>query len=170
MGYQGTGGMVTSLDSRRLVQESAPVAVILLFWMSISWFVRPVIATGLLRAGMIMAVLYTVVRGLSIANTLPPTNQPTEVEGILRENVRAVLPAGVWFLLAHAVFVVEGIWDMLGIPGVGSSPAEGLAFVFIGAGVASVLLYALSLGVPRIRATTTIDDGDGTAGATPMDD
>lgn len=157
------------LDSRRLVRESAPVAVILLFWVGLSTLARPVIATGLLRVGIIMALLYTVVRGLAIAQTQPPTDQPTDVEGILRENVRVALPAGIWFLSAHAIFVVEHVWDTLGIPGLGTSPAEGLAFVFIGAGVASVLLYAIAIGVPRARATTS-SRVDEPAGGTPADD
>lgn len=117
-----------------------------------------------------MALLYTIVRGLTIAKSGPPSDQPSEMEGILRENVRAALPAGVWFLLAHAIFVVEHIWDRYGILGVGSSPAEGLAFVFITAGVATVLLYALSVGMPRIHATTATRAGDETAGGTPVDD
>lgn len=162
--------MVPSLNSQQLIRESAPVAVIILFWVIISSFVRPVIATGLLRAGIIMALLYTVVRGLTIAKTSPRTEQPTDIVGILGENLRAALPAGVWFLLAHAIFVVEHIWDTYGIPGVGSSPAEGLAFVFIGAGVAAILLYALSVGVPRIRAITATRNGDQTGGGTPADD
>lgn len=143
--------------------------MILLFWVGIASFVRPVIATGLLRAGIIMALLYTVARGLEIATTQPSTDQPTDVEGILRENVRAALPTGVWFLLAHAVFIVEHVWDTFGIPGGGTSPAEELAFVFVGAGVAAVLLYAVSAGVPRIRATP-VTRRDGTADGTPADD
>lgn len=161
--------MVPSLDSRRLIRESAPVAVILLFWISISSVVRPEIATGLLRAGIIMALLYTVIRGLTIAETHPSTDPPTNVEEILRENVRAAIPAGVWFFLAHAVFVVEHIWDTIGIPGVGTSPAGDLAFVFIGTGVAAVLLYAISVGVPRVRAPP-ITHGDDTVEGTPTDD
>lgn len=116
-----------------------------------------------------MALLYTLVRGLTLAKTHLPTEQPTDVEGILRENVRAALPAGVWFLLAHAVFVVEHIWETFAIPGIGSSPADDLAFVFIGAGVAAVLLYAISVGVPRVRSTT-VTRGDGTAAGTLTDD
>lgn len=143
--------------------------MILLFWVSISSFVRPVIATGLLLAGIIMTLLYTVVRGLTIAKTQPLTDQPADVEGILRENVSVALPAGIWFLSAHAIFVVEHIWDTFGIPGLGTSPAEGLAFVFIGAGVASVLLYAIANGVPRVRATTS-SRVDETAGGTLADD
>lgn len=83
--------------------------------------------------------------------------------------MRAALPAGVWFLLAQGVFIVEHIWDTVGIPGIGSSPAGDLAFVFIGAGVAAVLLYAISVGVPRARATT-VTHRDGTARGTPGDD
>lgn len=160
--------MAPPLDTRRLVQESAPVAVILLFWVGIAILARPVIETGLLRAGIIMALLYTVVRGLTIAKTQPLTEQPDDVSGILRENVRVALPAGVWFVIAHAIFFVEYIGDTFGLP-LSTSWADELAFVFVGAGVAAVLLYAISVGVPRVRATTStrVDEA---AGGTPADD
>lgn len=161
--------MVSPLDTRRLLRESAPVTVILLFWVVLSSVVRPTIATGLLRAGVIMALLYTVVRGVALARTHQPTPQPDDLEGILRENVRVALPAGVWFLAAYLVYFIEQVWDVLGIPGWDTSPAEGLAFVFVGAGVAVVLLYAISVGLPRVRGNAPATGND-TTGAAPADD
>lgn len=108
--------MVPPLDTRRLIQESAPVAVILLLWVGIAILARPVIETGLLRAGTIMAPFYTVVRGITIAETHPLTDQPDDVIGILRENVRVALPAGIWFLPVHTIFVIEQVTDTFGIP------------------------------------------------------
>lgn len=161
--------MVSPLDTRRLLQESAPVAVILLFWVIFSSIVRPTIATGLLRADVIMALLYTVVRGVTIARTYSPISHPDDLKEILRENVRVALPAGVWFLAAHLVYFIEQLWDMLGIPGWETSPADSLAFVFIGAAVAVVLLYAISVGLPRVRGNAPNTGNDAT-GAAPADD
>ena len=161
--------MVSPPDTRHLLRESAPVAVILLFWVILSSLVQPAIATGLLRAGVIMALLYTIVRGVTLTRTHPPASQPDDLKGILRENVRVALPAGVWFLAAHLVYFIEQLWDMLGIPGWDTSPADSLAFVFIGAGVAVVLLYAISVGLPRVRGNAPNTGNDAT-GAAPADD
>lgn len=161
--------MASSLATRRLLRESAPVAVILAFWVVLSSLVRPTIASGLLRAGIIMALLYTVVRGVTLARTQPPTSHPDDLEGLLRENVRVALPAGAWFLAAHLVYVIEQMWDALAIPGWDTSPAGGFAFVFVGAGVAVVLLYAISVGVPRVRGDAQ-NRGTDAAGAAPTDD
>lgn len=161
--------MVSPLDTRRLLRESAPVAVILLFWVVLSSIAQPVIATGLLRAGIIMALLYIVVRGVTLAQTHPATSSPDDLEGILRENVRVAIPAGIWFLATHLVFFIEHVWDMFGIPGVATSPANGIAYIFTGAGVAAVLLYAIAVGLPRIRGTVS-NTGNGTADTAPADD
>lgn len=161
--------MASSLDTRRLLRESAPVAVILLFWVMLASFVPAEIATGLVRAGVVMALLYTIIRGLAIAQIHEPTRQPTDVEGILRENVRVAIPAGIWFLAAQAIYLVEQIWDMLGIPGWDTSPAGELAFVFVGTGVAAVVLYAISVGLPRVRGIESTR-GDDTPDGLPADD
>lgn len=58
---------------------------------------------------------------------------------------------------------------MFGIPGWETSPADSLAFVFIGTGVAVVLLYAISVGLPRVRSTAPNMGNDAT-GAAPADD
>lgn len=165
--------MESPLDNRQrqLLRESAPVAAILLFWVVLSSFVRSVIATGLLRAGVVMALLYVVVRGVALARSRPPTPRPDDVESVLRENARVALPAGVWFLAAKLVYVVESLWDAFGIPGLGTSPEEGLAFVFVGTGVSVVLLYAIAVGLPRVRDTAPkARDEGGATGAAPADD
>lgn len=161
--------MESAIDTRRLLRESLPVAVILLFWVVLASFTPAEIATGLLRAGVVMALLYTIVRGLAIAETLEPTRQPTDVEGILRENVRVAIPAGVWFLAAQAIYLVEQLWDMFGIPGWDTSPAGEISFVFVGTGVAVVVLYAISVGLPRVRGIESTRAGDTPEGL-PADD
>lgn len=145
--------MVSPLDTRSSLRESVPVAVILLFWMLLSSVVIRPIATHLLRAGIVMALLYTVVRGVALARTHQPTRRPDDLEGILRENVRVALPAGVWFLAAHLVYFIEQVWDRLGILGSVSPLVEPLVFSFSGSGVAVVVLYAVAVGLPRVRDT-----------------
>lgn len=157
--------MVPAQNTRRLLRESMPVAAILLFWLALSVPVEPSISAGLLRAGLIMAILYSVVRGVMLAQEYPPTSRATELEGILKENVRIAIPAGVWFLSVEVIYVVESLWDTLGIPGLFKSPADSLAFVLNGAGIAVVLIYAIWVGLPYIRGDvpTTESDLSGTA-------
>lgn len=161
--------MVPPIDSRGILRKSIPVAVILLFWVGLSSFVQPVIATGLVYGGVIMALLYTVVHGIRLARTQPAIPQPDNLKGILWENVRVAFHAGVWFLAAYLVYAIEQMWDTLGIPGLDTSPAAGLAFVFTGAGVAVVLLYAIMAGLARTRGEALYIEDDAT-GATPADD
>lgn len=73
--------MVSPLDTRDLLRESTPVAIILLFWVVLSSVVIHSIANGLLRAGVIMTLLYTVVRGVTLARTHQPTSQPDDLGG-----------------------------------------------------------------------------------------
>lgn len=161
--------MDSPLDTRRLLRESAPMAVILLFWVLLASIAPSSVGTGLLRAGIIMALLYTIIRGLAIAQHHVPTSQPTDVEGILRENVRAAIPAGIWFLVSQVFYFVEDLWDILGIPGWDTSPAGDLAFVFVSTGVAAVLLYAIAVGLPRARGIDATPGGE-PAGDVPADD
>ncbi|WP_090623347.1 hypothetical protein [Natrinema salaciae] len=161
--------MTSPFDTRDLLQESTPVAIILLFWVVLSSIVTHSIANGLLRAGVIMALLYTIVRGVTLARTHQPTPQPDGLEGVLRENVKVALPAGVWFLAAHIVYSIETLWNSLGIPVSVTFLAETLSFIFIGAGVAVVLLYAIAVGLPRVRGNTP-NKGNDMTGATPAND
>ena len=131
--------------------------MILLFWTVLGTFVRVDVATGLLRAGVVMALLYAVVRGVGLARTAPATPQPRDVRALLRENARVALPAGAWFLAAHLTYVVAGLWDAFRLPGLFTSPADEFAFVFVGTGVATVLLYPWRSDCPgyaRARRTS----------------
>lgn len=161
--------MVPPYDTRRLLRESAPVAVILLFWTTLSSIAHPIVASGLHRAGLIMALLYTVIRGVALARNHTPTSPPVTITGILRENVRVVIAAGAWFVAAELVYVIRRLWEDLNLPGAFTSPAEALAFVLVSAGVATILMYAIAVGLPRVRNTGTVT-GNGTTGATSADD
>lgn len=138
-------------DTRRLLRESIPAAVILLFWLALSVPVRPSISAGLSQAGIIMTILYTVVRGVMLGQEFRPISQTTGLKGILRENVRVTFPAGAWFISAQIVYEIEGLWDTLGIPGAFTSPADGLVFVLNGAGIAVVVIHAVWVGSPYIH-------------------
>lgn len=148
--------------TRQLLRESTPVAAILLFWVALSTPVEPSISEWLIRAGIIMAILYTVVRSVILAQEQGPITQATHLQGLLEENVRVALPAGVWFLSAQLVYVVEGLWDMLGIPGTFTSPADGVAFVLNGTGIAVVLLYAIWVGLPYVRGEIPAKENEST--------
>lgn len=161
--------MASPLDSGRLLRESAPVAAILLFWLVPAAVVQPVVANGLVRAGVVMALLYTVVRGVDLARHAPSTPAPETVEELVRENLRVAIPAAAWFALASAVYFVAHVWTLLGIPGAFTSPADGLAYVFTGAGVAVVLLYAIVVGITRV-SNPERGPGPGPATRSPVDD
>ena len=79
------------------------------------------------------------------------------------------LPAGAWFLTAQLVYFIEGIWSRVGLPGAFTSPADAISFAFTGAGVAVVLLYALSVGLSRVRGNA-LSTGQDTTETTSADD
>ncbi|MFB6170239.1 MAG: hypothetical protein ABEJ06_03745 [Haloarculaceae archaeon] len=145
--------MSSALGVRRLYGESLPVAVALSFWVVLSWFGgAPGVARGLRLAGVVMALLYVVVRGRAIARSQPPTPQPTDVAGVLSENLRVLAAAGGWFLAALVAALVDPYWRVVGLPGLFASPVDSLVFVLSGTGVGTVLLYALAVGLPRLRS------------------
>jgi len=165
--------MAPGFPTSRLLRESAPVAVVLLFWVLLSSLLPDVVTDAVLLAGVVMALLLVVVRGVALAAALPTVPAPDDTGAVLRENVGVALGAGVWFLAALVVYAAEGLWNLLGIPGAFTTPAPGLAFVFSATGVATVVLYAVAVGLPRVRRAT---DGGGSHGAgrdqdvAPVDD
>lgn len=157
------------LDTRRLLYESAPVAGILFFWLFFTRFVHPVIAAGLFYGGIGMALLYTIVRGVALASSLPATSPPDDLQGIIQENVQVALPAGVWFLGAVLIYEIEMFWDSFGLPGLATSPAGIITLVMTGTGVGVVLLYAIAVGVPRVRGGGATSGSSGSSAAS-LDD
>jgi len=156
---------MTKLDTRKLLAESAPVAVILAFWALLADFVPALIETGLLVTGVVMALFYVVSRGVILRGDYGQSERPTDLDETLRENVQVALPAGVWFL---AAFLLVSIGRQLllltyrftGLNVVDVVPVDAFAFAFTGAGIAVALLYAIVIGLPAAR------DGAST-GATP---
>lgn len=126
-----------ALPPRRWFVESVPVAGILLFWnllASVVYF--PYVSESIGSAGVVMAALYVVVRGVALSSeVLPPMTGG--VTGILYENASIAVPAGAWFLAAMAVSMVEeSAYDVL----------SAFKVTFAGAGLGVVALYAVAAG------------------------
>lgn len=151
----------SQLDTSRLLRESIPVAAILSFWLFFGRFVHPIIANGLLRAGVVMALLYTVGRGISLTQAVQSTAQTRDIRDTIKENIHVAIPAGAWFLVAALVYQVEDFWNTFALPGLDTSPADYIALVFTGAGVAVVLLYAIATGLSRLNRSEFRKKNDG---------
>lgn len=162
--------MVPTIDAPRLLRESAPLAVVVGFWVVLSWFGRdPDIATGIKYAGAIMGLLYAVVRGVRLADATAPAPVPEGPANLLRENVQVALPAGLWFLAANLSGFVAELWNQYVGVGLFTSPVESLSFVFTATGVLTVVLYAVTVGLSRIRGARP-SRSDTTGGSVPADD
>ena len=148
-----------SYDTRFLLRESAPVVAILVFWGVASSILR----SQLFLAGLLMALLYTISRGLVLAESSQPPSQSTGISGILRENVRVAVPAGLWALLSQLVTVPFNL-DILPITllEIAETVVGGIELGFSWGSVAVVLLYVIGVGVPRVRAllaeSSRVDD------------
>ncbi len=169
--------MVSVFEPRRLAREGAPVAVVLLFWVALSWFGwESVVASALRYAGVVMALCYAVTRGVELGRAIPDagtrTPGPGDVGGVLYENSRVALAAGAWFLAALAVYFAESAWDATGLPGAFVSPAGDLSFTLAGAGVGCTVVYAVAVGTARVRAGRggTGRENDAAGDAAPADD
>lgn len=150
-----------ALPVRRLVRESAPVAAILLFWSVLSWFApSPEIGASVRDAGVVMAALFVVRRGVALSSEVVPV-ESNDFGTVLYENARVAAPAGVWFLAAAAVVVSGQYWDRPGLLGVFLSPA--LVRACVGAGIGVVGLYAVAVGYSVLRGVESSD-------AAPADD
>jgi len=125
---------------KRLALEAVPVAAILLFWNLLAGIAHFQNVGGPVgTAGVVMAALYVVLRGISLSSdVLPPATD--NVAAILYQNALLALPAGAWFVAAMAVgaveiYVEEFTWIF-------SSVRTALG----GAGLGVVGLYAVAAG------------------------
>lgn len=140
-----------SSELRFVLRESIPITGILLVWGSVLGVVlvfpshvavdgdwASEIALGIRLAALVMVVLYVLDRGRSLAepDTAKPVSSTFRTQFV--ENLRVGAAAGVWFVAALVALVV------------GVAP-DTLVFVFTGTGVGVVLLYAIAVGIPRIR-------------------
>lgn len=162
--------MAPTIYSIRLLRESAPLAAVVGFWVIFSWFGRdPDIATGIRYAGVVMGLLYAVVRGVRLADTTSPTPVLDGPADLLRENTRVAVPAGLWFLAAALSGFVAELWNQYVGVGLFVSPVQSLSFVLTVTGVLTVVLYAVAVGSSRIRGERP-SWPDATGDAVPGDD
>lgn len=143
---------MSPLSPRRVFINSVPIAAILLFWVFVSWLgAHPLLGRGARIAGFVMALTYAVVRGITSA---PHTRSPSalaDIGSVLRINGLALLAAVGWFIGARVIILAEQVWSELALPGVFTSPADGLAFAFTATGVVTIVLYAVTLGTALLR-------------------
>lgn len=167
---------MVALQPRRLIREGVPIAAILLFWNLLAVVAQEQQVGGPVgSAGVVMAALYVVVRGVSLsAEVLPPMTG--DVRGILYENAQLAVPAGAWFLGAMLTNALGELLFAYGPPSFVSALASALA----SAGLGIVAIYAVAAGYRslgggsaaggRPPADHRTHDGRGTAGDEPVGD
>jgi hypothetical protein len=125
---------------KRLALEAVPVAAVLLFWNLLAGIAHVQNVAGPVgSAGVVMAALYVVVRGVSLSSdVLPPATD--NVAAVLYQNALLALPAGAWFVAAMAFGAVEAyVYDF-------SWVVSSLKTALGGAGLGVVGLYAVAAG------------------------
>lgn len=154
---------MVALPPRRLIREGVPVAAILLFWNLLAGIAHFQNVGGTVGdAGVIMAALYVVVRGVSLSSEVfPPVTG--DVEAVLYENARLAVPAGVWFVGAMAVGALEAhIHEFTWI-------ISSVKMALAGGGLGVVTLYAVAAGYRTFSGGKTTDS-DPPAGPGAADD
>jgi len=144
-------------DTRTLLRESAPAALVLGFWTTLSLLAPSGVAVGLRYVGFAMVLLYVVVRATAMARRFSAPKAADGAGRILDDNLAVAIPAGLWFLLALLLDVVY--------PLVSNAIAVPLVRVFVdvatiaatGTGVATALLYVFSVGLIRARGSLQQD-------------
>lgn len=138
-----------TLPPREFVREGVPIAAILLFWGALSWLTpNPDIAASVRDAGVVMAGLYAVRRGVALSSAAVP-GETGDLGTVLYANVRVAIPAGVWFLAAAAVSVFAQYRS--GYPVLPVPFASTLVRASAGAGLGVVALAAVAVAVSSFR-------------------
>jgi hypothetical protein len=136
---------VTSPLFRRF-EDSIPVFAVLLPWMLLSILGGSNLGAELWHAGLVMALLYVVVRGVSRSHAVADGKQsdPDSIVAVLRDSGLALAVALPWFLLAIALELAR---TYTGFYWIGS-------FVSVAetTGLLTVVLYAVMVGTARLRA------------------
>jgi hypothetical protein len=153
-------------STRTLFSESVPIATILLFWGVLAAIV-PVsaVATGMQAAGFLMALLYVVAKGRTLATGVPETTHEPDVASVLGENLRVAVGAGSWFALAIGIWFLtipftgglDVAWAPSGLGYAIGELANLLTGVFAGTGVFTVGLYVTAVVAADSQAT--VDTG-----------
>lgn len=160
----------------RLLVESLPIAALLFVWTVVSLLTPTGPLTGAARdAGSILAALYAVVRGVQLAGDVPVDAAPgtdrsadltADVGETLAATVPPLLAGGAWLLVGSVFFPAATVWDMFGLFGLFTAPLEAIAFVSARTALAVVLLYAVAVGLPAVRAADRVGGPDrGVTGA-----
>ncbi|WP_435181542.1 hypothetical protein [Halorussus sp. AFM4] len=144
---------------KRLAAEGVPVAGVLAFWNLLAWVVQHQNVGGPARtAGVVMAGLYVVVRGVALAPEVPRF-ATDDVRLVLSENARVAVPAAAWFVAAMAVAAIDGS------TGYGHSPVTTVAAsALASAGLGVVGIYAVAAGYRTLGGGTVGGEDPGTAG------
>lgn len=151
---------MSPLQPATLRRESVTVAVILGFWTAVALLAEPFAAlrTALRTAGVVVALGYVTVRGVTLARSVPVSALPSGTEQVLRENLAVLRGVGLWFLAALVVEPVADIvlFQLVPLPRPLRDPTatlvEGLVFVLAATGVVTVALHAITAAVARIEA------------------
>jgi hypothetical protein len=152
-----------SLSTRRVLEESTSIALILLVWavLSVLTYAVGTLQFGLQLAGLTMAVLYAVVRGVRLAPDADPAYDDPDAESVLRENGRALLAGAPWFAVAFVLAaLIHGVvgFDLV-VPGpfaLSRVAAGTFVQVFAVTGVVTVLLVAVATGTRALRSVRTL--------------
>ena len=147
---------MVAMKPTAILRESAPIAGIFFLWwvpfgvtvtlphhVAIDRDLVSIIATTIQLASLVMVALYVGARSSTLSETysLAPqatASQPNPIDDWLRENLHVGAVAGLWFAGGLLVLAIELLPDTL-------------AYAFTGTGVATVVLYALAVGIPRVR-------------------
>ncbi|MFC4451728.1 hypothetical protein [Halorussus aquaticus] len=145
---------------KRLVIEAVPVAAVLLFWNLLATVAREQHVAGAVgSAGVVMAALYVVVRGVSLSTAvIPPATGDTRE--VLYENALLALPAGSWFVAGMVTNALGELLFAYGPPSAFSALASSLA----GAGLGVVGLYAVAAGYSALGGANDGGGGGALAG------
>lgn len=156
---------------RRIFVDSLPIATILLFWVLVSWLgSHPLLGRGARIAGLVMALTYAIVRGITYTTHAGSPSALTDIGPVLRVNGLALLAGAGWFVLARLVVFIEQVWSELALPGAFTSPADGLVFAFTATGVVTVVLYAVTLITSVLHGESPPGQASTDVDGTPADD
>lgn len=156
---------MSPISARTLLKESLGIGVILFVTYTVGAVMNTISEVGILEstgdfirsgfvlAGTAIAILYVLVRSVSLARTLPNTEMqlaPGTAE-FVREAVTLSIPVILWFTVA-------GLSTMLQVDSTLNSAIETIVLASTRAGILTAILYVLARGIaflPRPDQNTT---------------
>ena len=132
------------LAPSRALRESLPVLALLCLWTVLSWLAfEPVVSRAVRGVGVVTALAYVVVRGVSLGDEATPL-VTTDAASVLGQQLRLAPAPGVWFLAGVAIPAIEDLWSLLGLVGFFISLGDDLVRVCALAGVGTALLLVVA--------------------------